>query len=184
MKKRMSWFSVLSVIVLLVFAVFMFWYIPSYGSLLSKTAETRQALETSIGREGKQQDEYDKAVADLPVVQAELKEKQPLAEEAAQKVTDLKARRKELRAEKKALEEAQNPENQEESQNPDQSDASPDASKEAATESAKDGTEKSTPSEKESSKSVTTESENNSARGTENTSMEETAGKEDTTNGK
>ena len=175
MKKRMSWFSVLSVIVLLVFAVFMFWYIPSYGSLLSKTAETRQALETSIGREGKQQDEYDKAVADLPVVQAELKEKQPLAEEAAQKVTDLKARRKELRAEKKALEEAQNP---------DQSESSSDASKEAATESAKDGTETSTPLEKESGKSVTSESENNSAKGTENTSMEETAGKEDTTNGK
>jgi len=133
MKKRMSWFSVLSVIVLLVFAVFMFWYIPSYGSLLSKTAETRQALETSIGREGKQQDEYDKAVADLPVVQAELKEKQPLAEEAAQKVTDLKARRKELRAEKKALEEAQNPENQEESQNPENTSMEETAGKEDTT---------------------------------------------------
>lgn len=110
MKKRLSWFSILSVVVLLGFAVFMFWYIPSSASLKSKTEETRQLLETSIGREGKQQDEYDKAVADLPVVQAELKEKQPLAEEAAQKVTELKARRKELRAEKKALEEGQNPE--------------------------------------------------------------------------
>ena len=126
MKNRLSPFGILCALLLLVFAVFMFWYIPSSASLRAKNEETRQALETSIGREGKQQDEYDKAVADLPVVQEELKEKQPLAEAAAQKVTDLKARRKELRAEKKALEAAQSPDEaqgtdqpESEAQNPD-----------------------------------------------------------------
>ena len=83
----------------------MIWYIPSMSSLQSSVSETRQNLETSRGRERKQLDEYNKAVADLPLVKAELENTAPLAAEAEQLVSDLKARRKELRQEKKVLEE-------------------------------------------------------------------------------
>ncbi len=110
MKKRMNPFTVCCLVFLAAFVLFTAWYIPSASSLRAKISETSQLLVTSRGRESKQQDEYDKAVADLPLVQAELKEKQPLAAQAEQTVADLKARRKELRAEKKALEEALNPE--------------------------------------------------------------------------
>ena len=105
MKKKITGFSLCCVVFLFIFAVFMIWYIPSISSLQTKITDTRQSLETSRGRENKQQDEYDKAVADLPVVRAELNEKAPLAEAAEQEVTELKARRKDLRQEKMALEE-------------------------------------------------------------------------------
>ena len=105
MKKNMSLFSVLCIVILFLFSAFMIWYIPSMSSLQASLNETRQNLETSRGREGKQMDEYNKAVSDLPVVKAELENTAPLATEAEQTVSDLKARRKELREEKKKLEE-------------------------------------------------------------------------------
>ena len=105
MKKKMSLFSVLCIVILFLFSAFMIWYIPSMSSLQASLNETRQNLETSRGREGKQMDEYNKAVSDLPVVKAELENTAPLATEAEQTVSDLKARRKELREEKKILEE-------------------------------------------------------------------------------
>lgn len=105
MKKNKKVFSACIVIFLFVFAAFMIWYIPSMSSMTAKVSETRQGLETSRGRENKQLDEYNKAVEELPLVKAELLEKTPLAEDAEQKVAELKAKRKELRQEKKALEE-------------------------------------------------------------------------------
>ena len=105
MKKKLSSFSTFCIIVLFVFSAFMIWYIPSVSSIRSSVSETRQNLETSRGREGKQLDEYNKAVTDLPLIKAEFEKTAPLAAEAEQLVTDLKARRKELRQEKKALEE-------------------------------------------------------------------------------
>ena len=105
MKKKMSLFSVLCIVILFLFSAFMIWYIHSMSSLQASLNETRQNLETSRGREGKQIDEYNKAVSDLPVVKAELENTAPLATEAEQTVSDLKARRKELREEKKKLEE-------------------------------------------------------------------------------
>ena len=104
MKKRTSVFSVFCVVFFFAFAVFMAWYIPSVSSVRSKIVQTQRDLETSRGREDKQQAEYNKAVEELPVVRAELQEKEPLAEEALKTIDDLKVRRKELRAEKKALE--------------------------------------------------------------------------------
>ena len=89
----------------IVFTVFMAWYIPSISSIRSRTAETRQSLETSRGREKKQQTEYDKAVTELPVILEELKIKEPLALEAEQKVSELITIRNELREEKNNLEE-------------------------------------------------------------------------------
>ena len=104
MKKNLGLFNLCCILVFFIFTVFMFWYLPSMFSIHAKTAEIRRNLETSIGREGKQQDEYDQAVAELPLVQNELQEKEPLAEQAEQNVADLKSRRKELRELKQKME--------------------------------------------------------------------------------
>ena len=109
MKKRISVFSIFCVVFFFVFAAFMAWYIPSMSSVRSETVQTQRDLETSRGREDKQRAEYNKAVEELPVVRAELEEKQPLAEEVLQTIEDLKVRRKELRAEKKSLETGASP---------------------------------------------------------------------------
>ena len=71
--------------------------------ILSRKDEIIQQNQTEDPND-KQQAEYSKAVGELPVVKAELEEKQPLAEEALKTIEDLKVRRKELRAEKKSLE--------------------------------------------------------------------------------
>ncbi len=110
MKKRISVFSAFCVVFFFVFAAFMAWYIPSVSSVRSKIEQTQRDLDTSRGREDKQQAEYNKAVEELPIVRAELQEKEPLAEEALKTIEVLKARRKELRAEKKALESESSPE--------------------------------------------------------------------------
>ena len=104
MKNRISVFSIFCVVFFFIFAAFMAWYLPSMSSVRSKTVQTQRDLETSRGREDRQQAEYDKAVSELPLVKAELEEKQPLAEEALKTIEDLKVRRMELRAEKKSLE--------------------------------------------------------------------------------
>ena len=103
MKKSSPWFWC-PVWILLIFTAFMIWYVPSVASVQSGLKETRQSLETSRGRENKQQDEYNKAVEELPLVQADLAEKGPLAEQAEENVSALKARRNELRSEKESLE--------------------------------------------------------------------------------
>lgn len=108
MKKHFSFFSICCV-VFCIFSVFMFWYLPSVSSVRSLIAETEQNLEVSRGRELRQQAEYDKAAEELPLVQAELQEKEPAAEAAEKKVADLKSLRKELRAEKERLEKEINP---------------------------------------------------------------------------
>ncbi len=92
--------------VMLVFCLFLGWYIPSRGELDFQLADIELSLETSYGREKKQQFEYDEVTAELPLTRAELAETQPLADEAEAAVTALKEERKALRAEKKALEEA------------------------------------------------------------------------------
>ena len=104
MKKKNAAFPLFCAMFLFVFALFMIWYIPSMSSLRASTADTRQSLETSRGRENKQQSEYDRAVEELPEVRARLEEIKPLAAQAEETVSVLKARRKELRAEKKDLE--------------------------------------------------------------------------------
>ncbi len=76
------------------------------GSLDFQREDLGRSLETSYGRERKQQAEYDQVSEELPLTRAELEETQPLADAAATRVTQLKSRRKDLRAEKKALEEA------------------------------------------------------------------------------
>ena len=62
------------------------------------------SLETSYGRENKQQYEYDQVALEIPLIHAEIEEKSPLAFEAESAVIRLKARRNELREKKKNLE--------------------------------------------------------------------------------
>ena len=66
--------------------------------------DTRMSLDTSRGRERKQQYEYDEAAEALPRTRTELAEVQPEADAAAERVKALKDRRKALREEKKRLE--------------------------------------------------------------------------------
>lgn len=104
MRKKFSAFSICCILVLFIFSAFMIWYLPASSSLLLKTEELKHSLDISRGRENKQQDEYDKAVLELPIVQAELEEKKPLAEKAEETVSLLKSQRNELRKEKEEME--------------------------------------------------------------------------------
>ena len=90
--------------VMLVFVLFMLWYVPSVSSLHFELADAELSLETSQGRERKQQYEYDQTVEGFEPVRDELAQVQPQTDAAKQKVNELKALRKELRQEKKDLE--------------------------------------------------------------------------------
>ena len=96
-------------VVMLVFTLFMIWFIPNRASRTFQLEDVARSVETSHGRERKQQAEYDEAAAELPLTQAELKKVQPEAEAAKKTLDDLKAERKRLRMEKQALEEKLNP---------------------------------------------------------------------------
>ena len=85
MKKKISGFSVCCVVFLFVFAAFMVWYIPSMSSLQTKITDTRQSLETSRGRENKQQDEYDKAQEEAKEAREATEAKRKEAKAAAKK---------------------------------------------------------------------------------------------------
>ena len=91
-------------IVMLLFVVFIAWYLPSVGALRFQLEDVQKSLETSRGREKKQQIEYDETVEAIPTAQSELDRLLPLAEEASQSVKSLKDERKILRNEKKELE--------------------------------------------------------------------------------
>ena len=73
--------------------------------LRAQIADLTLSLETSRGREARQNHEYDEAVAALPLVQEELARIAPLAEEAKALETDLRQQRKDIRAENAALQE-------------------------------------------------------------------------------
>ena len=100
-EKAMAWAFAL---VMLLFSLSLALWIPFRARLDFQLADTLLSLETSQGREKKQQMEYDAVMEKLPKARAELAETQPLAEEAAEEVTKLKETRKELRARKKAME--------------------------------------------------------------------------------
>ena len=97
-------FPVIFVLVMILCVCFIAWYLPSVASLRFRLEDTAKSLETSYGRERKQQHEYDETVAEIPIVQAELESIRPLTDAALQEVSDLKAQRKQLREKKKELE--------------------------------------------------------------------------------
>lgn len=97
---------VLFSIVMLICVLFVAWYLPSVGNLRFRLEDVRKSLETSQGRERKQQHEYDDTVAAIPETEAELEQILPLTEAAKEEVKALKEERKQLRKEKKELESA------------------------------------------------------------------------------
>lgn len=117
MNKRRSPLVPVFTCVMLVFVLFMLWYVPSVSSRRFELADAKLSLETSQGRERKQEYEYGQAVAGFEPVQEELAQVQPQTEAAKQKVDELKTLRKELRQEKKDLESRLNDNGQEDSKN-------------------------------------------------------------------
>jgi TolA-binding protein len=105
-KKKGTLLTSLFIAVMLLFSAVMAVFVPLRSGLNFSLEDTARSLETSRGRERKQQAEYDEVTAELPRVREELRETQPRAEAAAEEVKRLKEVRKQLRAEKKALEAA------------------------------------------------------------------------------
>ena len=103
--KRNSFLPVLFSVAMLICVLFIVWYIPSVGNLRFRLDDVRKSLETSQGRERKQQHEYDETVEALSAAREELERVQPLADQAADEKTAMKEERKQLRQEKKELEE-------------------------------------------------------------------------------
>lgn len=92
------------VLIMILCVLFIIWYLPAVGELRFRLQDVQKSLETSYGRERKQQHEYDEAVASLPVIQEELDRILPLAEAATEEVQALKEQRRQLREQKKELE--------------------------------------------------------------------------------
>ncbi len=104
MNKHRSILPVLFAFVMLFCVLFVVWYLPSLNERRFRLEDVRKSIETSLGRERKQQMEYDETAAALPEVQAELDRLLPLNEALNQEVSVLKEERKKLRMEKKELE--------------------------------------------------------------------------------
>ncbi|MBR5961157.1 MAG: hypothetical protein IKZ98_09205 [Clostridia bacterium] len=105
MNRRKSAFPVVFVLVMILCVLFITWYLPVVSDLRFKLADAKVSLETSQGRERKQQHEYDETVEALADAREELERVQPLADQAADEKTAMKEERKQLRQEKKELEE-------------------------------------------------------------------------------
>ena len=102
--KQRNVFPALFSFLMLLFVLFLVWYIPSVTGRTFALHDVMKSLETSQGRERKQQYEYDKVIAEIPELQEELDLILPQAEAAEKEVSELKAERKKLREEKKELE--------------------------------------------------------------------------------
>ena len=111
--KKKPVIPILFSVVMLICILFVAWYIPAIGQRRFQLEDIHKSLETSKGRERKQQHEYDETVAAIPVTEAELERVLPLAEAAKEEAKALKKERKKLRNEKKELEESVASESQE-----------------------------------------------------------------------
>ena len=101
--KKGSAYAVFFTVIMLICVLFIVWYLPAVSQRRFQLGDTQKSLETSLGRERKQQSEYDETVAALPEVEAELERVLPLTEVAKEEVKSLKKERKALRKEKKEL---------------------------------------------------------------------------------
>lgn len=106
MNRRKSLFPVFFVLVMLLCVLFVAWYLPSVSDLRFRLQDAQISLETSQGRERKQQHEYDEAVEALAAAREELSLVQPLADQAAEEKKAMKEERNSLRKTKKELEES------------------------------------------------------------------------------
>ena len=102
--KKGSAYAVFFTVIMLICVLFIVWYLPAVSQRRFQLEDTQKSLETSLGRERKQQSEYDETVAALPEVEAELERVLPLTEAAKEEVKSLKKERKALHKEKKELE--------------------------------------------------------------------------------
>ena len=102
--KKGSAYAMFFTVIMLICVLFIVWYLPAVSQRRFQLEDTQKSLETSLGRERKQQSEYDETVAALPEVEAELDRVLPLTEVAKEEVKSLKKERKALRKEKKELE--------------------------------------------------------------------------------
>ena len=114
MKSSRSCLPVLFAFIMLVCVLFVIWYLPAVSERRFILQDTQKSIETSQGRERKQQYEYEETVAAIPGVQAELDRINPLNDSVTQEVKVLKEERKRLRQEKKELEAGLNDPDQQE----------------------------------------------------------------------
>ena len=90
MKKELVRWKCVFAAGMLLFSFFLAGWVILRADLDFRMADTALSLETSQGRERKQQAEYDQVVAELPMARAELAELQPKADAAAAEVKELK----------------------------------------------------------------------------------------------
>ena len=102
--RRSAFFPAFFTVIMLVFVLFLVWYVPSVSRRDFLLRDTQLSLETNLGRERKQQYEYDKVSAEIPVIRAELDQVLPETESAQQELETLREQKKKLKKEKKALE--------------------------------------------------------------------------------
>ena len=102
--KRKTIFPFLFSLIMLAAVLFLVWYVPAVSGRAFQLEDLQKSLETSQGRERKQQFEYDKVVSEIPEIQAELDLIQPQTDAAEKEFSELKAERKKLKKEKKELE--------------------------------------------------------------------------------
>ena len=98
-------FRGLFVTVMLIVCVLLAVFAVDQVRLRAQIADLTLSLETSRGREARQNHEYDEAVAALPVAQAELARVEPLAAAAQAEEKELRQQRKDIRAENVSLQE-------------------------------------------------------------------------------
>ena len=118
MRKFQYTFSLLFAFAMLIFCLFIIGFVIAGNRLDAQIGNVRLDLETSRGRERKQQYEYEEVSRLLPEKQEELDAVLPLAEQYQSEVRSLKDLRKELREEKKRIEALLSAENGEEEANP------------------------------------------------------------------
>ena len=101
MKK--SALPVLFSLIMIFCVLFLIWYLPAVGQLRFDLSDTQKSLETSLGRERKQQAEYDRAVQDIQAAKEQLEALTPQHEEVLAARDAQVAERKELKARKEEL---------------------------------------------------------------------------------
>ena len=103
MMKRKSFLPVLFSLLMLICVLFIVWYLPSVGNLRFRLEDVQKSLETSLGRERKQQAEYDRAVQDIQAAKEQLEAITPQHVEVQAARDAQVAERKELKARKEEL---------------------------------------------------------------------------------
>ena len=99
-----GWFRGVFVAVMLLVCAWLAFFAVDQARLKAQIADLTLSLETSRGREARQNHEYDEAITALPLAREELAKMEPLAQVAKERETELRQQRKDIRAENAALE--------------------------------------------------------------------------------